>query len=29
MPNVLRGCSPICWDGAVRQLLKSEPDVLD
>jgi ribulose-5-phosphate 4-epimerase/fuculose-1-phosphate aldolase len=23
------GCPPVFWDGAVRQLLRSEPDVLD
>ena len=23
------GCPPVFWDGAVRQLLRSEPEVLD
>jgi ribulose-5-phosphate 4-epimerase/fuculose-1-phosphate aldolase len=28
-PGLMMGCPPIYWDGAVRRLLKLEPDVLD
>lgn len=28
-PGLARGCPPVFWDGAVRSLLRTEPDVLD
>jgi len=28
-PGLKRGCPPVFWDGAVRQLLRRQPEVLD
>ena len=28
-PGLKKGCPPVFWDGAVRQLLRRQPDVLD